>query len=201
MTVIAIEDVKNLLREKQCSINWDEIQKRLYSYLSITLEWVSYYIEELLSGNKQIHIAKSLCFELRTLRAIRKKINSWSISQFDKAFPNLIHFRNCIAHLEERIEEKIIIKNAQNWNIPVNTNFWTSELYAWWLLKYLWEWSRELWNSDSSLTNCEFDWSKWLYTCFWIINDYILIPSDNDLIELEITSEKRELLKKGLINL
>ncbi|HMY80359.1 MAG TPA: hypothetical protein PLW93_02335 [Candidatus Absconditabacterales bacterium] len=201
MTVIAIEDVKNLLREKQCSINGDEIQKRLYSYLSITLEGVSYYIEELLSGNKQIHIAKSLCFELRTLRAIRKKINSGSISQFDKAFPNLIHFRNCIAHLEERIEEKIIIKNAQNGNIPVNTNFGTSELYAGGLLKYLGEGSRELGNSDSSLTNCEFDGSKGLYTCFGIINDYILIPSDNDLIELEITSEKRELLKKGLINL
>lgn len=125
--------------------------------------------------------AKLTVFELWTVRIILTKLGL-DLSYFDKElFPDIKSFRDALAHLDERIEGNIRINRK---NVPVK---WETQTVA--DGKLTSSDGGKSWIGKGSLFNISFDGSKGAHSPFGLVNDHLIINTEEGMLDYKLTPE------------
>ncbi len=129
----------------------------------------------------EIIFSRSFILELWTIRSLLKKIAPNEVQSFDNVYPKVKYFRDALAHIEERAEEKI----------KVNREFkdvkWEKIEAAGGLLTSNDGGSSWVGKQKRMLFNVHISGGKGLYTSFGIIDDWFITSTDEGIVDIEIS--------------
>jgi len=165
-------------------------EKDYWLNITFSLKAIKYCIESFSKTSDSIAVlyAKIIIMELWNFRCFLIALKK-SITEFDKAFPDLKDLRDSYAHITERIARKV-----KPFNSPAKPLVWEKRSIANGALI-----SRDgkNWGTASDikmLFNFKFDGNHGAMSIFGLVNNFLVCNSETKLIEFEISSKIMEKL-------